>query len=92
MLSFKEYLIEATEFKKLEKNKQDLDDGEREEVMKSNAVWHKGKNGKASPAVWKSVSKDGKNTYITNTHRAYRVATTLKGAIKEYHDFIKGTA
>jgi len=92
MITFREYLVEASDFKAFEKNKCDLSEEEREEVMKSKATWHHGKNGKPSPAVWKSVDKNGKSTYLTNTHRAYRTAATLKGAIKEYHDFIKGTA
>jgi len=81
-----------SEFQKLEKNKVALEDEERAEVMKSKAVWHHGQNGAASPAVWKSVNKDGKSTYVTNTHRAYNKASTLKGAINRYHKFIKGTA
>lgn len=81
-----------SEFQKLEKNKVALEDEERAEVMKAKAVWHHGPNGQASPAVWKSVDKNGKATYVTNTHRAYNKAPTLKGAIGRYHKFIKGTA
>jgi len=92
MTTFREFLIEASQFENLQKNKKPLTDEEREQVMKSKAVWHHGQNGEASPAVWKSVNKDGKSTYVTHTHRTYNTAPTLKGAIKRYHDFIKGTA
>ena len=81
-----------SEFQKLEKNKKPLSNEERAECMKKDAVWHHGPGGTASPAVWKSVNKDGKTTYVTNTHRAYNTAPSLKGAISRYHKFIKGTA
>lgn len=80
------------EFQKLEKNKKPLTDDEHTECIKKRAVWHHGQNGGETPAVWKSVDKDGKTTYITNTHRAYNTAPTLKGAIDRYHKFIKGTS
>ncbi|MDE2104840.1 MAG: hypothetical protein KGL39_46820 [Patescibacteria group bacterium] len=60
--------------------------------MKAKAVWHFAPSRAASPAVWKSVDENGKVTYVTNTHRAYNTAPTLKGAIGRYHKFIKGTA
>jgi hypothetical protein len=59
--------------------------------MDKKAVWHMNGGG-PSPAVWKSVNKDGKVTYVTHTHRAYNTAPTLKGAIGRFHKFIKGTA
>jgi len=90
--SFKQYLVEAKEFAQLEKNKQPLSDKEKQQCLKAKAVWHHGKNGEATPAVWKSVDKNNKTIYITNTHRAYNTAPTLKGAISRYHKFIKGTA
>jgi len=80
------------DFSKLQKNKVPLDPDERSKVMASKAVWHHGPNGEETPAVWKSVNKKGKTTYITHTHRAYNTASTLKGAISRYHKFIKGTA
>ncbi len=92
MQTFREYLIEASEFENLKKNKVPLSDEERKECLKSKAIWHHGKNGEATPAVWKSVDKNNKSTYITNTHRAWNKASSLTGAIKRYHDFIKGTA
>lgn len=76
----------------LKENKIPLTDEERDEVMKAKAVWHHGPNGEESPAVWKSKNSKGEITYVTNTHRAYQTAPTLKGAIKEFHDFIKSTA
>lgn len=79
------------EFKTLKKNKVDLTPEERKEVMARKATWHFGKNGGPSPAVWKA-EVDGKNWYVTNTHRAYNVRPTLKGAISRYHKFIKSTA
>lgn len=86
-------LEKKSEFQKLEDNKVPLTDEEREKVMDADAIWHHGPNGAPSPAVWKSKNpKTGKVTYITNTHRAYNTAPTLKGAIGRYHDFIKGTA
>ena len=87
-----QFLVEANEFKSLEKYKKPLTDDERNVVMKSKAVWHHGPNGEATPAVWKSIDKKGKCTYITHTHRAFNTATTLKGAIRRYHTFIKGTS
>lgn len=92
MMRFTEFLIEASVFKALLKNKVDLTKEERAEVMKKKATWHHGPNGSSSPAVWKSVDKNGKVIYITHTHRAYNTSPTLKGSIGRYHDFIKGTA
>jgi hypothetical protein len=93
-LSFKKFLVEqASEFDQLKKNKKALTDEEREECMKKEAVWHMQSNGrKPSPAVWKSVNKNGKPTYVTNTHRAYKTASSLGAAIKQFHDVIKDTA
>lgn len=81
-----------SEFQKLQDNKVELTPEERKECMDKKATWRHGPNGSPSPAVWKSVDEDGKTTYITNTHRAYNTAPTLKGAIGKYHSFIKGTA
>lgn len=82
-----------SEFTKLEDNKVPLTDDERKKVMDADATWHHGPNGAPSPAVWKSKNpKTGKVTFVTNTHRAYNTAPTLKGAIGRYHKFIKGTA
>ena len=76
----------------LTKNKNPLTDEERSEVMKAKAVWHHGPNGEETPAVWKSIDKDGKTTYVTNTHRSWAATDTLKGAINKYHTKIKGTS
>ena len=86
-------LVEASDFKQLQKNKVDLTPKERKIVMDKKAVWHHGPKGEETAAVWKSIDpKTKKVTYITNTHRAYNTASTLKGAIGRYHSFIKGTA
>ena len=89
-----EHLFEATnEYQKLEKHKVALTAEERQQCLDAEAIWHHGPKGAPSPAVWKSVDpKTDKVTYITNTHRAYNTAPTLKGAINRYHKFIKGTA
>lgn len=97
MFTFNDYLLceGSSDFQRLQKNKKPLSDEERAECLKKKAVWNNHPNPKYNPvpAVWKSVHpKSGKNTYITNTHRAYNTAPTLKGAIRRYHDFIKGTA
>lgn len=97
-----EFLTEKkkSHYEVLEKNKIPLTDEERKEVFKKDAVWHygfskdpnTGRRVKKVSAVWKSKDKEGNIVYITNTHRAFATASTLKGAIKEYHDNIKGTA
>lgn len=89
---FSQFLIELSDFKKLKKNEVPLTKEERAEVMKRKAVWHFHPSGNPTPAVWKSVDKNGKVTFITHTHRAYNTAPTLKGAISRYHNFIKSTA
>jgi len=90
---FKTYLRERkTHFQILKKNKVPLTDEERQECLDCKAVWHLGLKGKPTPAVWKSVNEKGDATYITNTHRAYQTASSLKGAIGKYHSFIKSTA
>ena len=82
-----------SEFNKLKDNKVVLTDDERTKVMDAKAVWHHGPKGEETPAVWKSINpKTDKTTYVTDTHRAYNTAPTLKGAIGRYHSFIKGTA
>jgi hypothetical protein len=88
------FLLEKkrSSFEVLKDNKIALTKEERQEVIDAKAVWHMGPNGKETAAVWKSKDSKGKIVYVTNTHRAYRSASTLKGAIKEFHDFIKGTA
>ena len=60
--------------------------------MDRKAVWNHGKNGGATPAVWKTEDKTGNVWYVTNTHRAYQKRPTVEGAISIFHKFIKGTA
>ncbi len=77
----------------LNDNRVPLSREERSLVMERDAVWHHGPNGEKTPAVWKSVNPSTKKTtFVTNTHRAYNKAPTIKGAIGRYHKFIKGTA
>ena len=76
----------------LKKNRVPLSDEERSIVMKRKAVWHHGPKGQETPAVWKSKDSKGKAVYVTNTHRAYNKANTLRGAISRFHNFIKSTA
>lgn len=86
-------MAKKSEFQKLKDNKVPLSKEERALVMERKAVWHHGPGGKETPAVWKSVDpKTKKATFVTNTHRAYNTAPTLKGAIGRYHKFIKGTS
>lgn len=83
--------LKGPTFKSLKKGQVPLKPEEREKIMKSKAVWHHGPKGEESPAVWKAIV-NGKTWWATHTHRAYNVMPTMKGAIKRYHDFIKGTA
>ena len=79
------------DFKTLKKNKVKLSDEERKEAMDADAVWHPGNHDNPVCAIWKS-EVNGKIYYGTNTHRAFNIAPTLKGAIGKYHSYIKGTA
>lgn len=85
----------APQFDMLQQNRVQLTPGERASVMDQKAVWHHAwKNNKqvASPAIWKSITPDGKVWYVTNTHRAVQARPTLRGAINAYHTVIKSTA
>jgi len=86
------FLLEKrrSSFEVLKDNKIAADKEERQEVMDAKAVWHHGPNGEETPAVMEEQGFEREVVYVTNTHRAYRSASTLKGAIKEFHDFIKG--
>lgn len=86
------YIESKSDFKKLKDNRVELTPKERKEVLDKKATWNFGHNGAPSPAVWKSQDNNGKILYITNTHRAYQVRPTLKGAISIFHSFIKDTA
>ncbi len=82
--------LAAPEFKKLKSAAVPLTPEERQKVMAAGAVWHHGPNGEATPAVRKAVV-NGKTYYFCATHRAYRIASTLAGAIKHFA-FIETTA
>jgi hypothetical protein len=85
-------MMAIKEFAKLRLNQVKLTPEERQECLDKKAVWHFNRGG-PTPAVWKSRDPiTGKLTYVTNTHRAYNTASTLEGAIKRFHDFIKSTA
>ncbi|HAM40061.1 MAG TPA: hypothetical protein DCP69_01645 [Candidatus Omnitrophica bacterium] len=84
-------MAKKSHFQVLKENKKPLSKAERDVVMKAKAVWHHGPNGEKTPAVWKSEI-NGKPVYVTNTHRAYQDAPTVKGAISKFHKTIKGTA
>lgn len=90
-MKIRELVEKKSEIEVLKKNRIDLDPDERKAVMDAGAVWHQGKDGKPSPAVWKSKNAHGDIRYVCNTHRAYRVGNTLKKAIRDF-DFIKTTA
>lgn len=95
-MSYKEQIYKQakakSEFQKLKDKKIKLTPEERKKCLDEKAVWHFSPKNVATPAVWKSQDKDGKVTYVTNTHRAYNTAPTLKGAISRFHNFIKSTA
>ena len=93
MKSFKNYVIEQKSyFQNLKAGQVKLEPEERKTCMDCKAVWHfKMPGHQATPAVWKS-NHGGKTTFVTNTHRAFNTAPTLKGAISKFHSFIKGTA
>lgn len=75
-------------FKNLKKNQVKLSPDESKVVREEKATWSGG-----SSAIWKAVDKkDGDTVYVTNTHRAFNTAPTLKGAIGRFHGFIKSTA
>jgi len=94
-------LQEGLKYKQAKKAQIPLDPEERKLCMDRKAVWNfhiAGKTAsgqikrKKTPAVWKHQEKDGTIMFNTNTHRAWNQASTLKGAIAKYHNFIKGTA
>ena len=76
-------------WKALKKGKVSLTPEERDAAINAKATWTY--TGKPTSAIWKSVV-NGKTWYVTNTHRAFNTAPTLRGAISRYHKFIKGTA
>ena len=103
MKTYKQYLNENSESPKydvLKKHQKPLTEKEKKEIFKNDAVWNfsavstdpnSGKKVNKRPAVWKS-EVNGKEWFVTDTHRAYKVKPTLKGAIASFHNFIKSTA
>lgn len=83
-------------FKQMKKHQVRLDPEESKLCHDRKAVWNFmfGRDGKRkkTAAVWKSVLPNGETWYSTNTHRAWNTTRTLKGTIKRFHDFIRGTA
>jgi hypothetical protein len=89
------FLVEKkkrSSFEILKSNKIELSKEERQECLDADAVWHHGNQKSPSPAVWKGKNSKGDIVYVTNTHRLYQTAATLKGAIKKFHDVVKQTA
>ena len=94
--SYRRLARKAPKFKVMKKHRVRLTPEERKQCMDAGAVWNfnvsrDGKK-KKCPAVWKAVLPDGTVWFNTNTHRAWNVASTLRGGIRRYHRFIKGTA
>jgi hypothetical protein len=75
----------------LKKTKELLDGEERQKAMDAKCVWHMGKDGEASCAIWKA-KVNGKTWYVSNTHRCYQARPTLDGAIKAFHEVVKETS
>lgn len=80
-------LNEASTFQKLQKYKKNLTPEERAIVKERKAEWSDGRS-----AVWKSVSPDGKVTFVTHTHRVYNTASSVEGACTRFTKFVKSTA
>lgn len=78
-------------FQVLKDNKIELTPEERKEAMDAKCVWHHGPNSEETCAIWKAKDSSGKVWYISNTHRCYQKAPTLKGAIKKF-EFVKSTS
>lgn len=78
-------------FKTLKDNTVKLTDEERKKVLDAGATWHmQSDDRKPSPAIKKAVVR-GETYYYSNTHRAYRVASSLSQAIKDF-EFVKSTS
>jgi hypothetical protein len=87
----KALIHESPRFDALKSNRVDLEPEERRQVMAAKAVWPFGKKGADTPAIHKSVVK-GKTWYWSSTHRCYQADSTLKSAIKSYHDTVEPSA
>jgi hypothetical protein len=74
--------------KTLKAHKVALTDEERDEAMKAGAVWHFNGPDKPCCAIWKAVVR-GKTYYGSNTHRCFQAHSTLKAAIRSYHDVVE---
>lgn len=83
-------------FESLKKNKVPLSEEERKKVWKAGALWsdiksnvdpNTGEKKKKKSAIWKSEIGD-QTWYGSNTHRLFRSAKTLEGAIKDFKDHV----
>lgn len=81
-------LEDGPTFATLNKHKVKLTPEEREQAINGGAVWHKGQNGEATCAIWKSVVK-GKTYYGCNTHRCFQSKSTLAAAVKAFHEVVE---
>lgn len=73
----------------LKENRVPLTPEERAEVMQAKAVWHWGPHGEATPAIWKSKHPTTGVVQYFSFSRIYKVASTLKGAIGDFHKHVK---
>lgn len=84
-------LSETPEFPTLKDNKVDMEDAEKQEAIKAGCTWNHGKDGSPTCAIWKA-KVNGKIWYGSNTHRCYQAHSTLKAAIKSWHDVVEPSA
>jgi hypothetical protein len=76
-----------SKFQKLKDNKVSLSEEERNYFKDNGGFWENG-----NCAIWKSVDKNGKITYVSHTHRAYATDSFKDGIIKKFNETIKETS